>query len=633
MAEQRLHVDHVPDLPDLDPFNDDQTAIPSSNATRYDIDAGDHGLPAADFNIGHPRPPQERMTFEQYRHAVDARTAQRSSRISQLSASQPALNTGPTRQSPGRVQQSRAQVSQDPTAKTPSNDLRISKSRRTYHQAPPQMRTRNSEIAEDVQSPSHGSPTQPAGASTGEHSPSSEHPTSESNGLRFESFEDATAMRERLLRRPMRPMPNDDVEEVEENKHVHVLSIVEALKYKGFLPLPPPETKKPKKKAPEPTEDEIAAKRVKFQNWQKDSQEVVEVHLSQPHADEVFEICAWEVFDEIIKIHHEGFRLTNQTKNLTLICSARIEQAVQVIKDYSRVRCRLLERQKIPDFGISPFHFAKKTHDSHKNNSGRPRKGDGDAVSSKKKATRRIPKTNGSVARRYPAVPDGADKKKKKSAKTKRNDAAKSESSVERESRSVVSNDSRDNRSLPGSGEEEGVDEDAEWGDDDVAGHEDAISRHSLHDAGDDDIGEGLFGHVPNDVPQHRSSYLNDTHPAHLGKTSLSTPGALPPTQASAYGSQLPGPLDFTAQSYSAPMTSSAMFPSSGFGNMTTMGTGYPQQMNYPSYGHPSGMIATANYLPTFFNRTTNILSSSLRSAQDPQSDMPKTRTSKRRKL
>jgi hypothetical protein len=92
---------------------------------------------------------------------------------------------------------------------------------------------------------------------------------------------------------------DDDVDDVERDKRIHVSSIVDALKSNDVF-LPPPESKKRGTVATTP------AQKANWQTWQESAKQVVEINLSQPHAEELVELRAWEIIEEMIKIHQSN---------------------------------------------------------------------------------------------------------------------------------------------------------------------------------------------------------------------------------------------------------------------------------------------------------------------------------------
>lgn len=96
-------------------------------------------------------------------------------------------------------------------------------------------------------------------------------------------------------------------------------------------------------------------------NWQNRARVVVDGHFTMPNIDEKVECIAWEIFEEIIRIHRTGFRFTKQTADRKTKCSQRIEHVIQQVKDFTIIRQRLSEGGNICDLATSPRAFAETT--------------------------------------------------------------------------------------------------------------------------------------------------------------------------------------------------------------------------------------------------------------------------------
>jgi hypothetical protein len=653
MAEQRAHEDPAPDRLSPKPFGGYHTALPSSTTdpyithfSRYDVGAGDCSLPLG-FDIGRPQSQQEHVSSERYHCPADLPGSLHPSHAYQAFGLEPVSSSTSTRRflsqaQPHQYQLDRAPSSHYTAAQVKSSNLPLAESRRSHPQAPPQMHTRDPEMDEDEQSLSHDSSAQRAGAPTGVSLPSSKTTTNEKDGLLFKSLAHATAMIESTFRAPLKDFPDDDVEEVEQHKRKHVLSIVKALKHKGFLP--PPATKKAmdkirKKQIIVPTSDD---EKVKWQEWQESAQQYVEVTLNQRSANELVELNAWKVCEEIIKIHRAGYRFTEQKKDQKLKCSARIQEAVRVIQEYAIVRSKLLKDDKIPKFCISPQGYAKVTIAAHRNNSVRSnsKKQDGNREASEQKATRRIVKMDGSVARRFQARPSASTKENKRSRKAKSDSAVGTADDSEEGSTSAAMNESKAGDSMSGDSEEE-EDEDAEGQDDDDADRGSAEgepetgrgrARVSFRSVDDSNLDEDPFK-LPEDLSAPFDE--DESHPARFDNTSASmtTFQPFPQTNTRGFGTFRPSVL--AMQALPVPISSATTFSTSGYGYAGTlaMGAGYEQPDIFSTQGLPHAMAPPTSYLPSTIAQTPTVPSSGLPNSQDPQLDVRKTRTSKRRKL
>jgi hypothetical protein len=201
---------------------------------------------------------------------------------------------------------------------------------------------------------------------------------------------------------------------------------------------------------------------------------VVEINLSQPHAEELVELRAWEIIEEMIKIHRVGYRFTSLTMDQKLTCSGRIAKALQIIKDYAIVRKKLLENDRIPDFCVGPKQYASTTVVTLWSNCNKAAIAARSTTAPRNPAPQRIPVATGSVALRYQprsALPTKKSKAAKKSAGEGR--ANVEDNSIEQESQSAVPRSgNNDATTFAGEHEEEstvdgsGVDADFEWEED-----------------------------------------------------------------------------------------------------------------------------------------------------------------------
>jgi hypothetical protein len=624
MAGQRAHEDPAPDRLSPKPFGGCHTALLSSTPdlyitdfSRYDIGAGDCSLPL-DFDIGRPQSQQEHVSSERYHCPADLPGSLHASHAYQAFGLEPVSSSTSTRRflsqaQPHQYQLDRAPSSHYTTAQVKSNNLPLAESRRSYPQAPPQMHTRDPEMDEDEQNLPHDSSAQRAGASTGVSLPNSKTTTNEKDGLLFESLAHATAIIENTFRAPLKKFPDDDVEEVEQHKRKNVLSIVKALKHKGFLP--PPATKKAmdkirKKQIIVPTSDDEKAK---WQEWQESAQQYIEVTLNQRSANELVELYAWKVCEEIIKIHRAGYRFTEQKKDQKLKCSARIQEAVRVIQEYAIVRSKLLKDDKIPKFCISPQGYAKVTIAAHRNNSVRSnsKKQDGNGEASEQKATRRIAKMDGSVARRFQARPGASIKENKRSSKAKSDSAAGTADDSEEGSPSAAW--------MSGNGEEE-EEEDAEGDDDDDAEQESAEgkselvegrARASLGGVDNSNLDEDAF-RLPEDLSEPFDE--DASHPSRFDNTPASMTTFQPFAQTSTRGFGTFRPSGVAMQALPAPIASATTFPTSGYGygGSMAMDAGYQQSGMFSTQGFPNTMSPPTSYLPSAIAQTPTVPSNGL---------------------
>lgn len=495
------------------------------------------------------------------------------------------------------------------------------------------------EVARHNQSSSHGSPAQRAGASTVTHLPNPDPLANETEDLLFTSHAQAKAERDRLFREPLNNIDGDDVELVDQHKGKYVLAIVEALKHKDFLP--PPETKRIRQKNADGTKAKKGAAesivslddsdRVKWLKWQKDGQKIVKGHLDQPKrkADTLFHFQAWEVYNEAVKIHRQGFLYTNQKTDEQLKCSSRLEEAVQVIKEYSRVRAKLLDGDKIPNFCISPQAYAKVTKNAFWNNSTRAKTPASDA-----KPSQRVAKKDGALAGRYGEGKKKTEKNKtkaikqnKSSAKTKSDSTVGTGSSVEQETSSAVSSDNMaSDLSSPvdADGGEEDEDAEGEIDDDAIA---ERLADNAAPTFNSTDYRQSVSGYVQ-DIP---SPHDNNAFPDPFGNISTSMPSFHPQTQPNPRGSGMSGGFGSATQPSMMSTASYPTFLGTDFGSYVPRMADHAQNNNvYPSHGLP----ITIGYPENVAHYTTaGHPGVGTPNTPGPQSDVRESHTRKRRKL
>jgi hypothetical protein len=108
----------------------------------------------------------------------------------------------------------------------------------------PNAQRQGPEITEGGHNPHRDLPAQPTGAPISRLPTIPNPPANEGDGLRFNSYADASSITDSLFRTPLQDaFDDDDVDDVERDKRIHVSSIVDALKGNDVF-LPPPESKK-----------------------------------------------------------------------------------------------------------------------------------------------------------------------------------------------------------------------------------------------------------------------------------------------------------------------------------------------------------------------------------------------------
>jgi hypothetical protein len=202
----------------------------------------------------------------------------------------------------------------------------------------------------------------PVDATTIAHGATVMMPPPGSGGLRFDSYEAAFATVDPMFRDPI-TIKDDDVLEVVQNKRKHVKSLVDAMRHTGLMSAAD-------YKNTEQGRNQIVDSQA-FDYWQNGASEIVKAHLTMPRVDEKIECAAWEVFEEIVRVHRTGFRFTKETADIKTKCSKRIEDTIVVIKRFALVRQKLLERGNINDLATNPMAFASAIAQYHRNNSKR----------------------------------------------------------------------------------------------------------------------------------------------------------------------------------------------------------------------------------------------------------------------
>lgn len=641
MAEQNADGRYPPFRLSLSPIESDPTVSPGStadqSATNHEIDigAGDPDLPPLNFNIPCQQASQEHMSPDQRLSPVDSR------RQMAPPVAHQAFEAAPTPYNayllrlarqvrPHSHQSKHTYTSTDPASPLASSSPNRSEYHSSYRQAEPKMQMHAPEVAHDDQTSSHGSPAQHAGASTITNPPNPESPPSGNDRLLHGSFAHANAERERLFRKPLKNIDGDDVEEVDQHKGEYALIIAKALSCKDFLP--PPESKSATKKddfgnAVKTSEDEKAS----WVKWQKNGQDNFETRLNKqdlkavPEWSEI-QYRAWEVIDEIIKLHHHGSHTTKQNtkpnaqqkEHGTLNCSARVEEAARVIKGYARIRAKVLKGHDIPKFCISSGTYVQVTIAAFWNNSGRPERNN---TVSGAVPSQQVAKKDESVAR-------GSGKcRKKQPATTKGNGSVVSGESVEQEPISAVSSDTRANGSSAVDADGGGEDEDAEGQSDGDATVE-QVSNNAMPAVNNGRLGHDTFGYAPDHASLRRSSYDRVPYAYTFGHDPTTMSGFHHPIQATPHGLGSQGAFGLPAQRY--PMPAPLSF-GSGFISSTPPDAGYQQHNVYPLHGLPIVPNPAAGYTTDY--AMTSHPSAGLSNSQGPQNDVRETHTRKRRKF
>jgi hypothetical protein len=191
------------------------------------------------------------------------------------------------------------------------------------------------------------------------------------NGLRFDSFQAASAATDLLFRAPVKipasaSPTDDDVSEVEQRKRLHVKSLIEALKHDGFMPAPDEWRGKLNKTAPLTEKD-----KEDFVTWQECEREKVRAWMKMPTIDVKLECVAWEIFEEILKVHRTGAILSNKSTGKSRYCSQRVQEAVETLRDWANVRLKAINFDKIPNFAANPQGYAHVTFTNRRCNSKR----------------------------------------------------------------------------------------------------------------------------------------------------------------------------------------------------------------------------------------------------------------------
>lgn len=637
MAEQHAHGRHPPFRLSLSPVESDPIALPGSTAdpstTNYDIDIGadDPDLPPLGFNIRRPQVSQEHMSPDQRLSPMDSDRPLAPPLGHQVFGAVPTPLSAYMQQrarqaQPHSYQSKHTNASTDRAAPLASSSPNRSEYHSSYHHAEPKMQMHAPEVVHDDQTSSHGPPAQRAGAQTIAHLPNAELSSSENDGLIFNSYAHSVAERQKVFGRTV-TCTEDDVEEVDQHKDEYVLAILKALERKDYLP--PPEGRNATKK--EECDDTMIktseADKAKWVKWQKQGQDDFEAHLKMiereagPDWSETVH-RAWEVFNEIMKIHRQGFQLVKenakQVEDKTLKCSERLEEAVRVLKEYARIRAKVIKGQNILEFCVSPESYVRVTIAASKNNSGRPFRNN---TVREAGPSQEVAKKDESVARG-----SGKGRKKKQSAATKGDGPAGAGDIVEQEPTSAVSSDIRANGSSPGDAQGRGESEDAEWQNagNAIAGQ---VSNNSVSTFNTSGLGNEPFVYAPGHSSLRRSPRDGNPYGNNFGNYPNTMYASYRPIQAEPHDLGSSEAFGLPAQRY--PMLAPMSF-GSGFISSTLPGAGYQQHNVYPIHGLPivpsSAAGCTANY-----NMTGNP-SAGLSNSQGPQNDARETHTRKRRK-
>jgi hypothetical protein len=194
-------------------------------------------------------------------------------------------------------------------------------------------------------------------------------PPPEVDGLRFNSFAAASTTADLVFREAV-TVVLDDVDGVIKYKRDHVKSLIQALKQDGYMPAPNEWRGAGNVDVPL-TEGKKAA----WRKWQEKELKKVRANLKMPNIDIKLELLAWEIFEEIIKVHRIGTMLSKQAKgNTSRTCSQRVKDALETMRKWANVRLKLINGDNIPGFGGNPQAYASVTFRSVRNNEGRKNK-------------------------------------------------------------------------------------------------------------------------------------------------------------------------------------------------------------------------------------------------------------------
>jgi hypothetical protein len=194
-------------------------------------------------------------------------------------------------------------------------------------------------------------------------------PPPEVDGLRFNSFAAAFTTADLVFREAV-TVVLDDVDEVIKYKRDRVKSLIQALKQDGYMPAPHEWHGAGNVDIP-PTE----AKKAAWYKWQEKELKKVRANLKMPNIDIKLELLAWEIFEEIIKVHRIGIMLSKLAKgNTSRTCSQRVKDSLETIRKWANVRLKLINGDNIPGFGGNPQAYASVTFRSVRNNEGRKEK-------------------------------------------------------------------------------------------------------------------------------------------------------------------------------------------------------------------------------------------------------------------
>jgi hypothetical protein len=187
------------------------------------------------------------------------------------------------------------------------------------------------------------------------------------HGLRFESYPAASTASDHLFRAPVNATDDDDVVEVELNKKRHVRSLIDALRCDSYMPAPY-EWRGDKNQMVSLTEE----RKDDWVVWQDRALNSCRSWMKMPGIDVKLECVAWEIFEEILKVHRTGAKLSKLTKaRKSGKCSQRVQEAVQALRDWALVRLNMINNHKIPNFAANPKGYAHKVYCYRRNNSGR----------------------------------------------------------------------------------------------------------------------------------------------------------------------------------------------------------------------------------------------------------------------
>lgn len=169
--------------------------------------------------------------------------------------------------------------------------------------------------------------------------------------LKFASAEEARSHASRRF--PLSGLDGDDVAQVKQNQKSYVLKLMKAIAHSAYAG----HEGQHRYKGVPLTDDE----KKEWCRWQKESARVMD-HVMEKFDKEpltkLIEAKAWLIFEEIIKVHEEGYG-PHKKVDTTSICSVRFKRAIRCFESFTRAREDVLGHFDVQSFAADPEEYGR----------------------------------------------------------------------------------------------------------------------------------------------------------------------------------------------------------------------------------------------------------------------------------